>query len=81
MTKKYQNAEWLQDRINEGLTIRQIAERANASMGIVHLYLHKFDIKPNNPSTHLRFVPRSTSPLHEDNQSNERPAIARVATN
>ena len=61
--------------------IREIAKLAGAGVGTIHLYLHKFGIKPNNPSTFIRFVPRPNSPIHPDNEPEIKEVISRPKTN
>jgi len=45
MTKKYQEKEWLQQRVNERLTHEEIAELAGCSGSTVSLYINELSIK------------------------------------
>ena len=48
MEKMHQNKEWLVERVNNGLTSKQIGDKLNVSYKLVEIYLRKFSI-PHTP--------------------------------
>ena len=55
--KQHQNQEYLQQKINEGYTSKDISKELNVSYKLVELYLRKYGIKhvsmtPNSQEIH-----------------------------